>query len=408
MDKALRHILVVIACLVLFYLFVGLAASVSQLADGADRVHHGMGQPVFWGLTTIFLFFVVSPFVLYFKLPAALIPPVEISGSKHDEYMIQLRNRLIKNPRVKGAPLDSDEDVVSAISILSTEANKIITQTASTVFVGTAVMQNGRLDGLITLLTQARMVWQIATIYNQRPSPRQMLYLYSNVGATALLAQSIDDIDFSEIVAPIVVSAIPSLKGAVPGLQGISSLLVNSLSNGAANAMLTLRVGFVARQYCEAISAPSRQIVRKNATVAALAMIGKIAQENSIHILKNSWDAVSGLTGDAVDATVQGIKSAAGYVSDSTVAGVKHLGGVLDSTVEGVKNGVTIVADSSVTGVKALGGALDSTMKGVKNGAGKASESAIMGVKAFGGMIDSTVQSVKVGTGKITSRQKVE
>lgn len=312
-----------------------------QLADAADRIYLGMGQPVFWILMSTFLYFVISPLVLYFKLPKALIPPIEISGPQHDAYFNDLFHRLSSNPRLSGFPLNSIEDIPPAISVLSKDVDKIIRETASSVFVGTAVMQNGRLDGLITLLTQARMVWRIASIYQQRPSPRQMLYLYTNVGATAFIAANIEDIDFSALTAPIVVSILPSIKGGVPGLQGVSTLLINSLANGAANAFLTLRIGSIARQYSEALSYPSKRAVQKNATVLAIGLIGQIAKENSVNIVSNFWGAVKDTVMDvvdkSVDTSVQSIKGAAGKISDSTISGAKAMGGALDSTLKGVK-----------------------------------------------------------------------
>ena len=291
---------------------------------------------------SIFLYFVISPVVLYFKLPKALIPPIEISGPKHDAYLNELLLRLALNPRLSGFPLNSIEDISPAILVLSKDVDKIIRETASSVFVGTAVMQNGRLDGLITLFTQARMVWRIASIYQQRPSPRQMLYLYTNIGATAFIAANIEDIDFSALTAPIVVSILPSLKGGVPGLQGVSTLLINSLANGAANAFLTLRIGSIARQYSEALSYPSKRDVQKNATVLALGLIGQITKESSVNIVSNFWVAVKDTVVDVVDKTVdtsvQSIKGAAGKVSDSAISGAKVMGEALDSTVKGFKD----------------------------------------------------------------------
>ena len=213
MNKTMTRILLTLCSLAFLYLCIVLIASVVQLADAADRIYLGMGQPVFWILMSIFLYFVISPVILYFKLPKALIPPIEISGPKYDAYLNELLLRLALNPRLSGFPLNSIEDISPAILVLSKDVDKIIRETASSVFVGTAVMQNGRLDGLITLFTQARMVWRIASIYQQRPSPRQMLYLYTNVGATAFIAANIEDIDFSALTAPIVVSILPSLKG---------------------------------------------------------------------------------------------------------------------------------------------------------------------------------------------------
>lgn len=338
MSKTFIRLLVAIAALMLLYVTIVLIASIVQLAEAADRIYIGLGQPVFWALISFFLFFAISPIVMYFRLPKALIPPDETAGSKHDAYMILLRNRLRNNPRLVDVALESDGDVIAAIAILSREVDKLIKQTASGVFVGTAVMQNGKIDGLITLVAQAKMVWQIASIYYQRPSPRQILYLYSNVGGAALLAQSVDDIDFSEIIAPIVVSVIPSLKGAVPGLQGISNLLVNSLSSGATNALISLRVGIVAKQYCEATSTLSRQLARKNATVAALALINEIGKENSVRISKKVWGAVSGLVGNMGDDTVKKLKDATDRVVASTSEVAKKLVDTMNISAEGVKN----------------------------------------------------------------------
>jgi hypothetical protein len=267
-------------------------SSITQIANAADRVHLGLGQPVFWLLLILFMAFLATPIVLYLRLPKAMVPPPETAGPDHDAYLLELRRRLAKNPRLSGLPMASNDDVGVALAKLSAEADQVIRRTASMVFVATAVMRNGRLDGLITLVTQGRMVWRLASIFYQRPSPRQMLYLYSNVGAAALLSDSISDIDLSELAAPVVASIIPSAKGAIPGVQGISHLLVNSIANGTANAFLTLRVGIVARRYLEATAAPSRQETRRSATVSALALVGVIARENGALIAKNAWNAV--------------------------------------------------------------------------------------------------------------------
>ena len=154
-----------------------------------------------------------------------------------------------------------------------------------------------------------------------------MLYLYTNVGATAFIAENIEDIDFSAQTAPIVFPILPSLKGGVPGLQGVATLLINSLANGAANAFLTLRIGGIARQYSEALSYPSKRDVQKNATVLALGLIGQITKECSVNIVSNFWGAVKDTVLDVVDkivdTSVQGIKGAAGKVSDSAISGAK-------------------------------------------------------------------------------------
>ncbi len=370
MDKTISRILQTLSGLVLLYLGVVVVASVTQLANAADRIYLGMGQPVFWLLITALLLLFIAPIAYYFKLPKPLIPPTDSHQPEYDEFLTELRTRMQRNPRLQGMPLGSNDEVPAALDLLALEANRVVRETAGAVFVGTAVMQNGRLDGMIVMATQVRMVWRIARIYRQRPSPREMLYLYSNVGAAALMADSIQEIDFSELATPLVASVIPSLKGAIPGLQGIASLLVNSIANGSANAFLTLRVGIVARQYCESLTTPSRMQVRQSATIAALALVSTIAQENGEHLVQSSWGAVRGALGEAMDSTVQGMKAAADKVVDVSVSSAQAVGGAVDSTVQGMRAAADKLVDVTVSSAKAVGGAVASSAQDVKKAAG--------------------------------------
>jgi hypothetical protein len=86
-------------------------------------------------------------------------------------------------------PLATREEIESAVQHLSVEADLVVRKTASAVFLSTALMQNGRLDGLIVLFVQIQMVARIARIYVQRPSPRELVRLYANVAGTAFVAQ---------------------------------------------------------------------------------------------------------------------------------------------------------------------------------------------------------------------------
>ena len=204
-------------------------------------------------------------------------------------------------------------------------------------FISTAVMQNGRLDGLLVLVSQLRLVWRIASIYHGRPSPRQMLQLYANVGGNVLIADNFQEIDFAEIATPIVASIFPSIKGGIPGLQGISTLLVNSLSNGAANAFLTLRVGLVAKAYCAAVSAPLENSVRKSSTMEALALVADIVKEQGGRIVEKSWQMVRNTVVDATEATVQGVKGALRKTADATFETARTVGDTFGDGMRSLK-----------------------------------------------------------------------
>src|SRR5207253_1308377 len=140
-----------------------------------DRIHPVAGSVVFWSVVLAAAWAALYCVIAYAKLPAALIPPEEEFSPKHDAYLEALRVRLATNPRTRGKPLTTQEEIENAIGVLSVEADSVVRRTASTVFLSTALMQNGRLDALILLFTQIQMVTRVARDYVQRPSPRELI-----------------------------------------------------------------------------------------------------------------------------------------------------------------------------------------------------------------------------------------
>jgi hypothetical protein len=286
-----RKIIIALVVLVTVCLLSLIVAGVTSLISLAERIHPLAGSIVFWTLVLAAGFFALYCVIAYAKLPAALIPPEEEFGPKHDAYLEALRVRLAVNPRTRGNSLTTEEEIENAIGVLSAEADAVVRRTASTVFLSTALMQNGRLDALILLFTQIQMVGRVARVYLQRPSPRELIRLYLNVAGTAFISSGLESLDLGEMVAPLATSVVPALKGGIPGLSGISALLVRCVSNGAANAFLTLRVGEVARRYCELTSRTSPELIRKSATAAAVQHLGRIVRENGALVVRKIWEA---------------------------------------------------------------------------------------------------------------------
>jgi hypothetical protein len=290
-NSSARKIIITLAVLVTVCLLSLVIAGVTSLISLAERIHPVAGSIVFWSVCLAAGFFALYCVVAYARLPAALVPPEEESGPKYDAYLQALRVRLAVNPRTRGRPFATEEEIESAVGHLSAEADSIVRRTASTVFLSTALMQNGRLDGLIVLFTQIQMVGRIARIYVQRPSPRELVRLYANVAGTAFVASGLESLELGEMVAPLAFSVVPALKGGIPGLSGISALLVRCISNGAANAFLTLRVGEVARRYCELTSRCPPELIRKSATAAAVQHLGRIVRENGALVVRKIWES---------------------------------------------------------------------------------------------------------------------
>ena len=81
----------------------------------------------------------------------------------------------------------------------------------------------------------------------------------------------------------------------------------------AANAFLTLRVGEVARRYCELTSRHSPEAIRRSATAAAVQHLGRIVRENGALVVRKIWAS----TGRAlIDSGVSKAEDIAGATRD--------------------------------------------------------------------------------------------
>lgn len=287
MKKTIRIIIlsVSIFILVVFILFV--INQTVQVVTLAQNVHPQLGQFALYGLLFVYAFLVIFPLYLYLRLPRALQPPDSEESQAFKRYMDRLSRRLRKNRHLKGNPVSNRVEIEYALQILNKEADQIIKRNATMVFITTAISQSGRLDTFTVLITQFRLVWQIAHLYYQRPSLRDMIHLYANVAATAFIAGELNDLDISEQVEPIITSVLgATLTGAIPGVHTVAGIITNSLLSGSANAYLTLRIGAIAKQYSGSLIKKERKIIRRSASYEAARMLSVIVMSSAGNISK--------------------------------------------------------------------------------------------------------------------------
>lgn len=270
------------------------ASMIAQAADLANRLHPGSGQAVAWGLGVLVLLTAVWPILQMLRMPGYRRPPKDRNDPAFGHHRDWVRQNLASHPSIPVRQEAQAGRLEAALELLEKEAEKKILATAGDVFVATALSQNGRLDGLIVLAAQLRLVWQLARLYRLRPAPRQILYLYGNVGASLVISGQLDDLDLQQLTVPLVTAATPSVINAVPGLGAFANILVQSLINGASNAFLTLRVGFLARAYCAPLVEPDRKLVRRSATIAAAALLHKLAAEQGKRLFRAIRDTCLG------------------------------------------------------------------------------------------------------------------
>ena len=232
MRKTATRVLVAGAALVLVLFIIFMINQTVSLVALGDRVHPLVGDVVLWVLVVFYALCVIVPVYLFFTMPAPLVPPRSEISPEFPRYLGEVARRLGRNPHVGRTVTASREDVENALGELGKKADDIMKAAAGRIFVTTAISQNGKLDGLIVLFAQSKLVFDIARIYYQRPTIRNLLYLYANVAVMVFFASEVEDMDLTGIVQPILTGVLGSAAGAIPGFQVASMILISSVISG--------------------------------------------------------------------------------------------------------------------------------------------------------------------------------
>lgn len=293
----------------------------------ATAVHPVFGNLLLWGLLLVYGACIMIPLIAFARLPRGLLPPSSDDQEAQKVFMERLAKRLRNNINLTNRNV-TPERIEAALSELAQLARQRTVQAATVVFVSTAVSQSGRLDGLMVIVTHCRLIWQIAHLYWQRPALSDLLALYSNVAAAALIAQNVEDMDLSEVIDPMLAPVLAnSVVAAIPGFAQVAGLVAQSCVDGTVNAFLTLRVGCLASNYCSSVTQPSTRSLRRTASVQAAGMLGAVAKDGAERVGAAMWDAAkrtstgaaSGLASKAA-ITFEQVSAAAKRVSDASGA----------------------------------------------------------------------------------------
>ncbi|MDP8221112.1 MAG: DUF697 domain-containing protein [Candidatus Stygibacter frigidus] len=317
MLKSLKRILIsIIIGLSIFFVLV-LINQVNQFAVSAENVVTG-GGVIAWLLFFVIMILIIYPILQLIFLPKPLKRPqkkvmslesdidtalVDAAQSKVEiKFYSNYKKRIIKNFRRYTKHFDIDlglknelmnaEEVPEIQGVLQNiervidkVANSRIKKYANEVFIFTAISQNSGLDAILLLKIQIQMIWEIAHLYNQKPHWKEMLEIYLNVFASGLMAIGISDIPVDELVKKISAKSFEqSIFAKIPGVDiasSITSFLADSLFEGMLNGLLTLRVGYIALDYCKYSEKFDKTKTVKSASQKAVSQIRTLAIEES-------------------------------------------------------------------------------------------------------------------------------
>lgn len=149
------------------------------------------------------------------------------------------------------------------------EMNQVIRRNAKTVMISTAISQNGRLDFFTVVVVNIKMIKELVVMCGFRPSFKNLAKLTTNVFTTALIAEGLENMDITDILPTSTVNAI----GDIPFIKPV----VSSVAQGMGNALLTLRIGIVARKFLFSDAKEiTKEEIRRTALLEAAGMMPQV------------------------------------------------------------------------------------------------------------------------------------
>ena len=199
------------------------------------------------------------------------------------EELVQIISKELKL-RIEGGELKetSGPRIEDMYSVRIIGINRRIIEWAKSVFMITAISQNGKLDTVSVLYMNYKMIEDVIVASGFRPTRQQLFRQYVNILVTSLMTfvvsevfkdmgsvapfgsladQSSDaasDIDISDASVDAADVDLDDIGDTVSGDTGFLSILSNvkipgvliaSISDGIVNSLMTLRIGYVTRNY---------------------------------------------------------------------------------------------------------------------------------------------------------------
>lgn len=294
----------------LLLLFVGV-----RIVEGFQffqDVLPGAGYAFLLVVSALLWFLVGRTLLAFLRMPVAMRPPALPVMSerrskdlvRHLEFLERYLRALLRNPEWEGSPADV-EDAVARVRALSDEvrrsptiethskriasleqetvgrllepldrkARTIIRQEATAVGIATAVSWNGTLDAFIVLWRNLNLVSRLARIYYGRPGTRGTLAILRDVSGATLAGAWLQDLS----------EAAGSTLGGLVG-KGVG-VMAGPLLDGGVNAVVTLRIGYLAKQRCRAFEAWNER-TRAQAIKSAFVEAGLLSRDVVGDVLK--------------------------------------------------------------------------------------------------------------------------
>lgn len=231
------------------------AGSAIIIGDRLARVHPFL-ELAFYTLALALIFvFLIRPVVTIFLKPTASLGilesetiPIKESEVRKVAGVLLKHGALDETPRAAlTAALNTGRELRQSIAAIIVQKKKaaddLIVGYAGKAFIGVAASQSGRLDAIWLIGTNLHLISDLVRLFCFRSSFSQLVKLYIVVAYGALFAEQLEDGIFEDgdLLSSVGLKSTLTAAGA--------ELLVPSFLQGVSGGLITLKIGFLAKEY---------------------------------------------------------------------------------------------------------------------------------------------------------------
>ncbi|MFA5466392.1 MAG: DUF697 domain-containing protein [Candidatus Izemoplasmatales bacterium] len=240
----------------IFFAVLVIVSSVLDLGERLTAIHPYLAYGFYVVAVVLFFLLVLRPLFLIVFSPTFSMDSLfteEENARKNFQMYKKVARNLVKEEFLSEAEKASlsaslEDPLLLKQSLgavfdqtIKKELNKIIIQNAESIFLSTAISQNGRLDAVAVFVINLKLIKELVLKCGFRPSYPALGRLSFNVLSSAIIAESLEDINFNELFPTKGINALAELP--------FMKTILGSLAQGVGNALLSLRVGIICRNY---------------------------------------------------------------------------------------------------------------------------------------------------------------
>lgn len=272
----------------LFFVIMIILSSVLQLGERLTKISPYLEYAFYIVSAILFIFLIGRPLVQILFSPTFTMDSL-FSDEQNAKKNHLMYKRVTKNILTESYLSDTEKESLEASmsdalelkqslsqvfdKTIKKELNKIIVKHAETVFLSTAISQNGRLDSLAVITINLKLIKELVVKCGFRPSYPALGRLSFNIMSSAVIAESLENINLNELFPNKTLNALSD----IPFLKTI----LGSLAQGVGNALLSLRVGIICRNYLFMnLKGLSKNEIRRMAFGEAIVLLPSVLAES--------------------------------------------------------------------------------------------------------------------------------